>query len=149
MNQVNGRFKTPVAYYFTAKANSDEQANIVRELLIMLSEIDAEVVSLTFDGAPSNIKTAELLGADVWSIDNLNCSFKHPSTGKPVSVLLDICHMLKLVRNILGNKGFIFDGEGGVIKWDYLVKLEQLQRHEGLLIANKLRLPIFDTTKTK
>lgn len=141
VNQVNGRFKIPVAYYFTDTANADEQANIVRDLLILLSEIGAEVVSLTFDGTRSNIKTAELLGAQVWNINKLNCSFKHPSTGKPVSVLLDICHMLKLVRNILGNKGVIYDSNGGAIKWDYLVKLEKLQRDEGLLVANKLRLP--------
>lgn len=81
-----------------------------------MSEVDIEVISLTFDGARPNIKTAELLVAEIWNPDKLNCSFKHPSTGKPIQVFLDICHMLKLVRNTFDNKGVIYDSDGGEIK---------------------------------
>lgn len=104
----------------------------------MMSEVDADVVTLTFDGAPCNIKTARLLGAEIWDASKMNGSFKHPVTGRPLEILLDICHMLKLVRNTFGNKGFLYDSKGDAIKWDYIVKLNHQQQKEGLHAANKL-----------
>lgn len=121
VNAVNGRLKIPIAFYLTDSAKADAQANIVREILILISEIDADVISLTFDGTRANIKTEKLLRAEIWDAAQLNGSFQHPATVRPVQIILDICHMLKLVRNTLGNKGFLYDGKGGIIKWDYLV----------------------------
>lgn len=128
LNAINGRFKIPIAYYYTDSSNAFEQEKILHRLLIMLSEIDAEVISLTFDGAKTNISTAKLLGAEIWYVDNLNGSFKHPGTGKPVQIIVDVCHMLKLVRNIFGTQGFLYDAQGGQIKWDHLVKLNDMKR---------------------
>lgn len=47
--------------------------------------------------------------------------------------------MFKLVRNTLAGKGTIFDGNGNQIKWDYIVKLHELQKMETLLAATKVR----------
>lgn len=149
VNAVNERFKIPVAYYFTNTANADEQANIDRVVLISLSEVYVEVVSRTFDGARPNVKTAELLGAEIWNPDKLDCTFKHPSTGKPVQVFLDICHMLKLVRNTFGNKGVIYDSDGGEIRWVWLVQLSDYQISQKLHAANKLRTPHIRFARSK
>lgn len=138
VNAINGNFKIPIAYYLTDSSTADIQANIVKEILLLLSEIDADVISLSFDGARTNIKTAKLLGAEINNAAQLDGSFKHPKTGRPVQIFLDICHMLKLARNTLGNKGFLYDKEGRAIKWDYLVKLHNMQQKQGVFAANKL-----------
>lgn len=56
-------------------------------------------------------------------------------------VMCHICHMLKLVRNTFGNKGVIYDSDGGEIKWDHLVQLNNYQISQKLHAANKLRTP--------
>ena len=53
-------------------------------------------------------------------------------------MLLDVCHMLKLIRNSFEH-GIIFKTEeGDVIRWQYLVDLVKLQDKEGLRLGNKL-----------
>jgi hypothetical protein len=67
--------------------------------------------------------------------------FSHPvDPKKKVYVLLDICHMLKLIRNTLGEKHILIDKDGEKICWDYIVALEKLQNKEGLRLGNKLKL---------
>jgi hypothetical protein len=51
----------------------------------------------------------------------------------------DPCHMIKLVRNTLGEKGIIFDDNNDPILWDYIKKLHELQDAEGLHLANKVK----------
>ncbi|XP_071511293.1 uncharacterized protein [Diadema antillarum] len=46
-------------------------------------------------------------------------------------VFLDVCHMLKLMRNTLGSYGFLRDDVGEL--------LHKLQEDEGLRLGNKLR----------
>ncbi|KYN37512.1 hypothetical protein ALC56_08113 [Trachymyrmex septentrionalis] len=42
---------------------------------------------------------------------------------KKIFVLLDPCHMLKLIRNLLfGKLQVIVDGDGNIIKWSFLEK---------------------------
>ena len=37
-----------------------------------------------------------------------------------VTVILDACHMLKLMRNALADKHVLLDGQGRPIKWEYI-----------------------------
>ena len=46
--------------------------------------------------------------------------------------------MLKLVRNVFGNKGIIIDGYGKVINYNYIIKIVKLQEAIGLKYGNKL-----------
>ena len=63
---------------------------------------------MIFDGAATNILMCNKMGANL-SIDNLKNWFPHPaSPQRKVYVILDACHMLKLVRNLLGDKEEIF-----------------------------------------
>jgi len=75
----------------------------------------------------------------VFSIDNLKSFFKHPSTGENVYLILDPCHMLKLIRNSLAFKGAFVDNDINIIKWSYFTKLVELQEKEGLHLGTKLR----------
>lgn len=133
---VNKNFKMPVAYFLTTSMEACDQAKLVGDVLKRLHEIGANVVSLTFDGNITNIKTATELGADIWNANQLNPTFKHPSTGRPIEIFIDICHAIKLVRNVFGTKGFIYDKNGGIIKWDHIVKLNALQQNQELHAAN-------------
>ena len=63
----------------------------------------------------------------------------HPVTQQPVSVFLDACHMLKLVRNSIADKTSFIDGQGNYIRWRYVEELHKLQEREGLHLSNKLR----------
>lgn len=47
-----------------------------------------------------------------------------------VYILPDPCHMEKLARNTLANKGVIYNAENEKIEWKYFVELERLKREE-------------------
>lgn len=139
VNTVNGSWKLPLAYFFTNKFTGEEKANVLKQLLYEIHETGAEVMSLTFDGAPNNITMCTALGVDFSNPSiNKDYSFKNPATGKAIYIILDICHMMKLVRNNLGLKWVLYDKAGKQIKWDYIVELENLQRENKLHLATKL-----------
>ena len=67
--------------------------------------------------------------------------FPHPQDKKEkIYALLDVCHMLKLVRNTLAEGGILVDKDGGKILWQYLVDLQKLQQTEGLRLGTKLKM---------
>jgi len=102
---VNDSFKLPVGYFLIDGLSGKERANLVCQCLERLQQCGITVVSLTFDGASSNLSMVNSLGCnlDVNSPD-FKSHFKHPSADHNVYVFLDPCHMLKVVRNTLGHK---------------------------------------------
>lgn len=112
VNAVNDHWKCPVAYYFTNKFSGVEKASVVRQILIQIHETGCKVISFTFDGASSNISMASELGANIRSTQMLKPYFEHPITKKPVNLFLDICHMLKLIRNHFESKKVLIDENG-------------------------------------
>ncbi|KAG0429546.1 hypothetical protein HPB47_023561 [Ixodes persulcatus] len=66
-----------------------------------------------------------------------------------VHAFLDACHMLKLMRNLLAEKGCIRGGANRVVAWWYLAALDNLQQQEGLHAANKLRKEHIDFERQK
>ena len=72
--------------------------------------------------------------------DGMKTSFVNPSIpSQNVYALLDVCHMLKLVRNCFATCELLKNRDGGIIKWLYIDQLQKLQHDEGLHLANKLR----------
>ncbi|GBM48387.1 DNA transposase THAP9, partial [Araneus ventricosus] len=138
LNCVNGNWKVPIGYFLINGLTAQERANIIQECFKNVHETGIEVVSLTFDGTSTNLSTAQYLGASI-NASNLVTSFKHPISGNDVHIILDPCHMIKLVRNTLASKGSIFDSQGRIIKWDYIESLHKFQKEEGLLAATKVR----------
>lgn len=65
--------------------------------------------------------------------------FPHPSSMENVYVILDPCHMFKLIRNTLAKRGNLIDGNENVISWSYFIKLVELQENEGLHLGTKIR----------
>lgn len=74
-----------------------------------------------------------------------SASEKHSS----VSLMLDPPHMLKLVRNTLGDKKQLIDSDGNTVSWHYIEELHRLQEKEGLHLAIKLRANHINWVKNK
>lgn len=89
------------------------------------------------DGTASNISTAQCLGANIAAQD-LKPYFIHPQSKEKVYIILDICHMIKLIRNSFATSINMHDICGNKIDWQYIVNLVYLQEQEGLRAATKL-----------
>ena len=80
------------------------------------------------------------LGAQL-QLPNIKPYFLHTlDKQRRIYIFLDVCHMLKLIRNTLGDGGIEIDKDGSKICWAYLIELQKWQETEGLRLANKLRL---------
>ena len=130
-------WQKPIAYFLTNKTNSQIQAQIIKKAIILLYNENIIVKSLTFDGPTKNVATARKLGCN---IDNLEGSFPHPCRPDlKVYIVLDICHMLKLARNALGDMKYFVTPTGETISWAYIKALYDIQQQDILHIANKLK----------
>ena len=104
-----------------------------------MHDVGADVTSLTSDGPACNFSMMNHLGATL-KLETLDTSFPNPADPqKKVYVMLDACHMLKLVRNCLGAVGYLLDEKGDKIEWRYIKELQKIQEREGVHLANKLR----------
>lgn len=146
---VTEHWKIPVAYFLIDGLTAEERGHLLSTCLSKLFEADANVVSVTFDGCSANLSMVSKLGYCLKYV-NPTTSFAHPeNAASPVYVMLDPCHMLKLVRNLLAKKGILLDVNGERIQWGHVVLLQNLQDSEGLRASNKLTLRHINWTKQK
>lgn len=138
LNCINDRWKIPIGYFLVNGVTSAEKASMVTHVLDFLSESDVVVASITFDGPPSNLAMCKHLGASFDDKDNMTLFMVHPTTNKKIYLYLDICHMIKLVRNTFASRKVFYDENNDKIEWDYIEKLHALQNEKGLHFANKL-----------
>lgn len=111
-------------------------------------EVGAQGISLTADGPIAHFAMMRELGANL-DPQHLKTFFQHPSdSNQNVHVLLDLAHMLKLVRNSLASERVIISPSGEV-KWEYIVKLHSLQESEGLRAGTKLTRKHIDWERCK
>ena len=135
----NSNWKVPCGYVFINGLNGCELANLVKVCIEKLHDVGADVTTLTSDGPACNFAMMHHLGANL-KLESLDTSFPNPADPqKKVYVILDACHMLKLVRNCLGAVGYLLDENGNKIEWRFIVELQKLQEKEGVHLANKLR----------
>lgn len=136
---IQDSWKIPVAYFFIAGMNAEEQKTTIETILISLHEAGVTIVSLTFDGTSTNLSTANALGCNLKpsSCKPLKTCFKHPCADYEVFVIFDPVHMQKLVRNTLHAQGTLLT-RNGVVKWSYIEKLNELQNRSGNRLASKL-----------
>lgn len=137
---LHSNWKIPVAYFFINGLSGKERANLVNECLIRLHDCNIEIPSITFDGPSCHFSMAQHLGATL-AMPDPQPWFQHPSDeSKRVYIILDVCHMLKLMRNHWAVLKIFKDPiDNGVIDWQYVTSLHKLQEEEGLRAANKLR----------
>lgn len=91
----------------------------------------------------------QTLGANLQP-PNTKVFFNHPADKTlKVHIVLDACHMIKLVRNTLGSYGILKDGDRNCINWNYIEQLEKLQAQQGLRLGNKLKSAHLQWTRQK
>jgi len=128
----------PSGYIFTNHATANEQATFIFDHIRLAHEFGINITAVVFDGLAANLACAEILGAKL-DLENLQHWFPHPVTGEKVYVILDAVHMIKLARNLIGDKKELFiPGFDSPIKWDHYVALYDDQQAIGLKAGNKL-----------
>ncbi|KAL3186990.1 hypothetical protein MRX96_026087 [Rhipicephalus microplus] len=137
---INVRFKMPVGYFLIDSLTGAERAELAKQCIEKLALVKAEVVSLTFDGASSNFTMARCLGAQLRvDCEQISSGFVNPADdAKNVYIILDACHMIKLIRNSLANLSYIVDAEGKHIKWAYIVALEMKVRYAAQALSSSV-----------
>ena len=136
---LTGNWKNPIGYFLCDGMSSDEKYALVREALVCLYEVNVVPVCLVCDGPATNFSLAHKLGAWI-SVSNVQPWFQHLCDSiQYVCFVFYACHMLKLMRNVLAEKGSLTNLSGRQIRWQYIRDLYELQDAEGLKAANKLR----------
>lgn len=128
-------FKIPVGYFLIAGLKTEEKVALTHQALVRLSEIGVQIVSMTFDGLPTNISMCKYLGAD---FENGKAYIYDPV--KPehkIYVLLDAAHLLKCARGCVATRNIV-DGEGRIIKWKYFEAIYESQKSLPYNLGNKL-----------
>lgn len=131
-------FKLPIGYFLIDKISSDSQAQILRNAITLVTEAGHSVVAVVCDGNYTNQATATALGCNLSDPDNLKTNFKNPVTNEDVYFCFDACHLIKNVRNCLGDLKTIA-ANGETVKWQYVFELNNLQQKDNLVLANQLR----------
>lgn len=117
------------------------QTTLIKTALSLSKDAGLRVHGVTFDGTATN------LGCNmVGKYDQIKSSFEFE--GRTYYVILDVCHMIKLARNCLGGLKEIRSSDG-IISWEYLKRLYELQSSIGLKFANKLSKSHLEWTQNK
>ena len=136
---IDDSWKIPVAYFLIDGLTGEERANIIKECLLRLHAIGARVLSLTCDGPSCHFAMLRALGANM-DVLNMKPSFPHPADpSDKIHAVLDVCHMLKLIRNTLADRSTL-QTPTGKISWKFLQELNKLQEAQGLRLGNKLKM---------
>ena len=134
---LQGHWKAPIAHFLTRTLTQESQAVLLKHALHALHERGIRVICLTMDGHASNVGMCTRLGCQLKVSGDMRTYFPHPTTGKPVYLIMDACHMLKLTRNMLEVYSPIASNDGP-IRWSFIKKLNEMQENEGLHAGNKL-----------
>lgn len=137
---INDHWKIPVAYYLIDELTAKDRTNIITNVLRSIHETGIDIVSLTFDGPHYNFTMANILGPHLQVDEKLQVFFPHPISKKPVFIILDACHMIKLVRNCFAEYRILQNKKNEEIRYDFVEKLIHVQETYGLHANTKVRL---------
>ncbi|KAG7453457.1 DNA transposase THAP9 [Solea senegalensis] len=136
---IDESWKIPLAYFFVDSLTGEERANIITECLLRLQYAGVRTASLTCDGPACHFTMLKTLGVNL-EVNSMTPSFPNPADySQVVHVLLDVCHMTKLLRNTLAEGGLLQTARGD-IRWQYIVELSKLQEVEGQRLGDKLKM---------
>lgn len=134
LNGINMDITIPIAYFFITTLISQEKAILIGAILKALTDIGIRVVNFTFDGIKSNLGGAEIFGAS-FKMENTSPIIFNPDNQQRVFCILDPPHMIKLIRNCLGDEKTLKDKDGNRIEWKFI---ERLYRSKSNLASHKL-----------
>jgi DNA transposase THAP9 len=73
LTAVNDSWKIPIGYFYVNGLSAELRAELITKCFEFLKDLDLEVISLTFDGDPANIKAVEILGAKFSADEDMVC----------------------------------------------------------------------------
>lgn len=135
---INEPWKLPIGYFLCNHLSSVQKAELVKQALNLLQKTKVNIVSLTFDGCPTNLTMSKILGCDL-NLKNLKTDFSVNNSNEPVVILPDPAHMIKLVRNTFGEKQLLLNSNNEQINFKFIKELLTLQENEGFHLGNKLK----------
>lgn len=144
LNGVNLEFSIPVAYYFITSLNAEEKKTVLLDVIKAITNTGVKIVNLTFDGLSSNFGMCQKLGAS-FNLANPKTYFLNPSDASKIFIMLDACHMLKLLRNCIATFD-LRDGDGRLISWKFFKSLEKFRKDHNL-VTHKMNKKHIEWTK--
>lgn len=133
---ITGHWKQAIGYFLTNGLSAEVQKELVLHSIESLSDAGIRVKALTLDGLSANLSMLRKLGCST-SVDSLQSSFRAPN-GETVFCFIDACHCLKMVRNTFARVGNIEVPDGQYAQWNHITTLNDFQKQEGLVAANRL-----------
>lgn len=144
---INERFQLPFAYHFVSSIDGVQRAKLLEEVYEKVSETGVILLNVTSDGLYANDKMCAELGANM----DFNSNVYKPSItfgdGHELFVIKDVPHMLKLIRNTIGGKKHLMDGNGNDIRWSTWVKLVEFGKSNNYGLTHKLNRTHIDWPK--
>ena len=99
------------------------------------------------------IKQLEHAGADgckCYSYGGMKTSLDLTNVlGYPIYATPDVCHLIKLVRNCIGDFQILQNLDGKKIYFQYFKSLQKLQEQKGLHLATRIKRKHIDWKKNK
>ena len=139
---LTGHFKHPIAYFLQNKCTAHVQGQLIKDGISLLHGAGLNVLAVVFDGCPTNQSTAKVLGCQM-KVSHIKPWFPHPKLpASKVYVIFDVCHMIKLIRNLLGDYRIILnetEHSTERIDWKYIEQLNNVQEDIGFTFANRLK----------
>ena len=106
---VNGTWKIPCGYIFVHGLSGFEDTNLIKVCIQRLQDTGVIVVSLTCDVPVCHFSMLTELGACLTPPDWKAYFLNSLGPSKRIYILFDVCHILKLVRNTLGDLGLFIN----------------------------------------
>lgn len=127
-------FEFPMGYYFIHKLKAIQRKNLIQEIISAVTHCRVKITNMTIDGLAANAKMCTLFGANL-NVHHKQCKtfILNPVTNEKIYIILDPCHMVKLIRNTLGRKEEFFVGDKNKkISMRFIVALYQYSRKNDL-----------------
>lgn len=130
---IDANLEFPVAYYFIDSLDKYQRKTLLNNIIATVIVCGVKITNLTFDGLFANAAMCELFGANlkVFSED-FQPYILDPINKEKIYIILDPCHMEKLVRNTLSNRNVFFAGKKeNKIEWRYIESLYNYSRENN------------------
>lgn len=144
-NGVNVPVSFPICHEFIVSLNATKKADLLKHVVTEVSKLGAKILAVTFDGMNVNFTTCQRMGAS-FTKENFNPTIQNPLDNSDIQIILDPCHMIKLVRNCLHNEKIVVDHQKRKIEWAHFVALEEC-RPNMELVTHKIRKEHIDIEK--
>ncbi|KAK8759584.1 hypothetical protein V5799_002784 [Amblyomma americanum] len=134
-------WKMPFGYFLNAGLSGEVLKNLLLEAIHCITECGLSVVAAVCDCLGANVSMAKLLGCHVHeqSYDDLKTFFPHPQNKhQKIFMIFDAYHGIKLLRNLLSDKGALVSSSYGTVQWRYIACLQELQDVDKLHAADEL-----------